>query len=231
VVSVHVRMNASTAGLITPADLAAMKPSAVFVNTSRAGLVAPGVLLAALNAGRPGMAAVDVLEVEPLHDAGDPFINHPNVIAPPMSAMSPRMSWRSSSPTSSTRSTPTPRGIRSIWSTPRCGAAKGVGLRRARCDRRASSAQECCASGGGGAQSADGRARRWGGGFVLLAGGDRRGAARPSRRGQGRARRWERLRRSAESGADWCAAHSPALRSGRRTAPRARAPALALRVR
>jgi D-3-phosphoglycerate dehydrogenase len=83
VVSVHVRMNASTAGLITPADLAAMKPSAVFVNTSRAGLVAPGVLLAALNAGRPGMAAVDVLEVEPLHDAGDPFINHPNVIAPP----------------------------------------------------------------------------------------------------------------------------------------------------
>jgi D-3-phosphoglycerate dehydrogenase len=83
VVSVHVRMNASTAGLITPADLAAMRGDAVFVNTSRAGLVSPGVLLAALDAGHPGAAAVDVFEVEPLHDATDRFINHPRLIATP----------------------------------------------------------------------------------------------------------------------------------------------------
>jgi D-3-phosphoglycerate dehydrogenase len=55
----------------------------VFVNTSRAGLVAPGVMLAALDAGRPGMAALDVFDTEPLLDAGDPLANHPNVIATP----------------------------------------------------------------------------------------------------------------------------------------------------
>ena len=60
-----------------------MRPGALFVNTSRAGLVQPGALLAALNAGRPGMAAVDVFETEPLHDPADPLVSHPHVIATP----------------------------------------------------------------------------------------------------------------------------------------------------
>lgn len=83
VVSVHVRLNAATAGLITPDDLAAMGPGSVFVNTSRSGLIAPGDLLAALDAGRPGMAAVDVFDAEPLLDANDPLANHPRMIATP----------------------------------------------------------------------------------------------------------------------------------------------------
>lgn len=83
VVSIHVRLKPETRGLITADDLSAMRPGALFVNTSRAALVAPGALLQALNAGRPGMAAVDVFETEPLTDTSDPLITHPNVIATP----------------------------------------------------------------------------------------------------------------------------------------------------
>lgn len=83
VVSLHVRLKPVTRGIIGPADFAAMRPGAVFVNTSRAGLVQPGALLAALNAGRPGMAALDVFDAEPLVDPTDPLILHPNVIATP----------------------------------------------------------------------------------------------------------------------------------------------------
>ena len=83
VVSVHVRLKPETRGIITEADLTAMKPTASFVNTSRSGLVAPGALLAALDAGRPGRVAVDVFDTEPLTDTADPLIPHPNVIATP----------------------------------------------------------------------------------------------------------------------------------------------------
>jgi len=83
VVSVHVRLNPATRGILTLGDLTGMRPSAVFVNTSRAGLIAPGALLAALNAGRPGMAAIDVFDVEPLTDAADPLLAHPNLIGTP----------------------------------------------------------------------------------------------------------------------------------------------------
>lgn len=83
VVSLHVRLHPSTRGLITKADLACMKPSALFVNTSRAGLVEPGALVEALNRGRPGFAAVDVYENEPLTDPKDPLISHPNVVCTP----------------------------------------------------------------------------------------------------------------------------------------------------
>ncbi len=83
VVSIHVRLNPETRGLITREDLAAMRPDALFVNTSRAGLVQRGALLEALNIGRPGMAAVDVFDTEPLTDADDPLINHPNLIGTP----------------------------------------------------------------------------------------------------------------------------------------------------
>lgn len=83
IVSVHVRLKPETRGLITAQDFAAMSPGAVFVNTSRAGLVEPGALLAALNNGCPGQAAVDVFDTEPLTDPNDPLLSHPNLIATP----------------------------------------------------------------------------------------------------------------------------------------------------
>ncbi|WP_144327488.1 D-2-hydroxyacid dehydrogenase family protein [Tepidimonas charontis] len=66
VLSVHLRLSERTAGCITLEDLSRMKPTALFVNTARAELVAPDALVAALNRGRPGMAAVDVFETEPI---------------------------------------------------------------------------------------------------------------------------------------------------------------------
>ena len=83
VVSVHVRLKPSTHGIITADDFAEMQENALFVNTSRAGLIAPGALLAALNAGRPEFAAIDVFDSEPLTDPCDPLLCHPNLIATP----------------------------------------------------------------------------------------------------------------------------------------------------
>jgi len=60
-----------------------MQAGSLFVNTSRAGLVEPGALLQALNAARPGKAAVDVFDTEPLTDPNDPLLSHPNLIATP----------------------------------------------------------------------------------------------------------------------------------------------------
>ena len=82
-VSLHVRLKPATRGIVTAADLLAMKPSATFVNTSRSGLVEKGALEAALSVGRPGRLALDVFDVEPLTDTSDPVIQHPNVIATP----------------------------------------------------------------------------------------------------------------------------------------------------
>jgi D-3-phosphoglycerate dehydrogenase / 2-oxoglutarate reductase len=83
VISLHLRLVASTRGDVTTADLARMKPSSLFVNTSRAGLVEPGALVHALSAGRPGMAAIDVYENEPLLDPGHPLLQMPNVVCTP----------------------------------------------------------------------------------------------------------------------------------------------------
>lgn len=83
VISIHVRQTPATRGIVSTNDLALMKPGALFVNTSRAGLVAPGALLDALNAGRPGMAAVDVFDTEPMTDPADPLLAHPNLICTP----------------------------------------------------------------------------------------------------------------------------------------------------
>ena len=90
-----------------PADLARMKPTALLVNTSRAPLIEPGALVNALRAGRPGMAAVDVYEDEPVRDTSHPLLNMPNVVCTRTSATSRARSTKSSSPTSSTRSPPT----------------------------------------------------------------------------------------------------------------------------
>ena len=83
VVSVHVRMKPETKGLITAEDLGAMRHDALFVNTSRAGLIEKEALLAALNNGRPGRAAVDVFDQEPITWADDPLACHPHIIATP----------------------------------------------------------------------------------------------------------------------------------------------------
>jgi D-3-phosphoglycerate dehydrogenase len=83
VISLHMRLVDATRGIVTADDLARMKPSALLVNTSRAPLIAPGALVAALRAGRPGMAAVDVYEHEPLRDPDDPLLGLANVIATP----------------------------------------------------------------------------------------------------------------------------------------------------
>jgi D-3-phosphoglycerate dehydrogenase len=83
VLSLHVRLYPSTRGMVTAQDLAGMKPSALLVNTSRAALIEEGALVAALRAGRPGMAAVDVYEEEPLRDTAHPLLIMPNVVATP----------------------------------------------------------------------------------------------------------------------------------------------------
>ena len=83
VLSLHLRLVEATRGIVTAADLAGMKPTALLVNTSRAGLIEPGALIAALRAGRPGMAAVDVFEQEPLQDPHDPLLSMNNVVCTP----------------------------------------------------------------------------------------------------------------------------------------------------
>ena len=83
VLSLHMRLVPATRGIVTAADLAGMKPTSLLVNTSRAPLIQPGALVAALKAGRPGMAAVDVFEEEPLRDTAHPLLTMPNVVATP----------------------------------------------------------------------------------------------------------------------------------------------------
>jgi D-3-phosphoglycerate dehydrogenase len=83
VVSVHVRLTPTTRGMITAEDLTAMRTDALLVNTSRAGLIQAGALLAALDAGKPGMAALDVFDVEPITSADDALVNHPHVVVTP----------------------------------------------------------------------------------------------------------------------------------------------------
>ncbi|HEV2548537.1 MAG TPA: D-2-hydroxyacid dehydrogenase family protein [Stellaceae bacterium] len=83
VLSIHMRLVDGTRHIVTAGDLARMKPTALLVNTSRAPLIEPGALIAALRAGRPGLAAVDVYEQEPLTDPADPLLLLPNVLAAP----------------------------------------------------------------------------------------------------------------------------------------------------
>ena len=83
VISLHMRLVPATRGIVTAEDLALMKPTALLVNTSRAPLVAPGALVAALKAGRPGMAAVDVFEKEPVLETDFPLFAMDNVVCTP----------------------------------------------------------------------------------------------------------------------------------------------------
>ncbi len=83
VLSLHIRLIDETRGIVTANELARMKPTALLVNTSRAGLIAPGALESALRAGRPGMAAVDVFEEEPLPGGHHPLLAMDNVVCTP----------------------------------------------------------------------------------------------------------------------------------------------------
>jgi D-3-phosphoglycerate dehydrogenase len=83
VISLHMRLVEATRGIVTADDLRHMKPTALIVNTSRAPLIERGALVEALRAGRPGFAAVDVYEEEPLRDTAHPLLNMPNVICTP----------------------------------------------------------------------------------------------------------------------------------------------------
>ena len=83
VVSLHLRLVDETRGIVSREDLSYMKPTALLVNTSRAGLIEPGALVDALRGGRPGMAAVDMFEQEPLRDPGHPLLAMDNVICTP----------------------------------------------------------------------------------------------------------------------------------------------------
>jgi D-3-phosphoglycerate dehydrogenase len=82
-VSLHLRLNADTKGFVTADDLAHMKPSAHLINTARSQLIASGALAAALDAGRPGFAAVDVYDEEPITSTTHPLLNRTNVICTP----------------------------------------------------------------------------------------------------------------------------------------------------
>ncbi|MDG9883767.1 D-2-hydroxyacid dehydrogenase family protein [Pseudomonas sp. GD04058] len=83
ILSLNLRLSDSTRHGVTLEDLGRMKPDALLVNVSRAELIAPGALLQALDAGRPGFAAVDVYEQEPLLDPRHPLLTHPRVLATP----------------------------------------------------------------------------------------------------------------------------------------------------
>ena len=82
VLSLHLRLADSTRGIVTPEDLSRMKPTSLLVNTSRAELVEEGALVSALNRGRPGMAAVDVFESEPILQ-GHPLLRLENAVCSP----------------------------------------------------------------------------------------------------------------------------------------------------
>jgi len=83
VVSLHMRLVKDTTGIVTGADLSRMKPTALLINTSRAQLLESGALVRALRAGRPGMAAIDVYEEEPLRDPNHPLLTMDNVVCTP----------------------------------------------------------------------------------------------------------------------------------------------------
>jgi len=83
ILSLHLALNSETRGIVTGEDLARMKPTALIVNTSRAGIIAEDALVEALKAGRPGLAAVDVFEDEPVIGAAHPLLKMDNVVATP----------------------------------------------------------------------------------------------------------------------------------------------------
>ena len=83
IITLHLRLNDSTRGIVTYDDLIKMKSSAILVNTARAELIEKDAVINALNDGKPGLAALDVFEEEPILDVNNPYIKHPKVICTP----------------------------------------------------------------------------------------------------------------------------------------------------
>jgi D-3-phosphoglycerate dehydrogenase len=93
VLSLHLRLADATRAIVTAADLALMKPSALLINTSRAGLIEPEALVTALRAGRPGGAALDVFDEEPVTDPAAPLLSMANVVCTPHIGYVTRQEW------------------------------------------------------------------------------------------------------------------------------------------
>jgi D-3-phosphoglycerate dehydrogenase len=93
IITLHLRLVEATRHIVSSSDLARMKPTALIVNTSRAPLIAPGALVAALKFGRPGMAAIDVYEEEPLRDPQNPLLQMDNVVCTPHIGYVTREEW------------------------------------------------------------------------------------------------------------------------------------------
>jgi D-3-phosphoglycerate dehydrogenase len=93
VLSLHLRLTEATRAIVTATDLARMRPTALLVNTSRAGLIEPGALVEALRSGRPGLAALDVYETEPLIDTDHPLLGMDNVVCTPHIGYVTREEW------------------------------------------------------------------------------------------------------------------------------------------
>jgi D-3-phosphoglycerate dehydrogenase len=83
VLTLHLPLNKDTRGIVTARDLARMKPTAMIVNTSRSPIIAQGALEEALAKGRPGYAAIDVYDSEPMTDANHPLLKMKNVLCTP----------------------------------------------------------------------------------------------------------------------------------------------------
>jgi D-3-phosphoglycerate dehydrogenase len=83
VITLHIQLNTETKGIVAAEDLARMKPSALLVNTSRAPIIVEGALAAALKQGRPGQAAVDVYEQEPVLDGNHPLLSLERALCTP----------------------------------------------------------------------------------------------------------------------------------------------------
>jgi D-3-phosphoglycerate dehydrogenase len=95
VISLHLPSNRETRGIVTSEDLARMKPTALLVNTSRAPIIAEGALVSALQKGRPGFAAIDVYEEEPVTGANHPLLKMKNVLCTPHLGYSEKDSYES----------------------------------------------------------------------------------------------------------------------------------------
>jgi D-3-phosphoglycerate dehydrogenase len=93
VLSLHLRLLEATRAIVTSGDLARMRPTSLLVNTSRAGLIEPEALVSALRLGRPGSAAVDVYEHEPVLDPGYPLLTMDNVVCTPHIGYVSRHEW------------------------------------------------------------------------------------------------------------------------------------------
>jgi D-3-phosphoglycerate dehydrogenase len=93
VLTLHLRLVDATRGIVTADDLARMQPTSILVNTSRAGLIEPGALVEALRRGRPGMAAVDVFEDEPVTDPEHPLLGLGNALCTPHIGYVTRDEW------------------------------------------------------------------------------------------------------------------------------------------